>query len=54
MPLIYDKEFGELVNVCIDCEDGPCSTFNDRCMRCHDAALSRRCAVADRAGGGVL
>lgn len=39
MPLIYDEEIGVLVNVCIDCGSGPCSTFNDRCLRCHDAAM---------------
>lgn len=39
MPLIYDEEVGVFVNVCIDCGSGPCSTFNDRCTRCHEAAL---------------
>lgn len=39
MPLEYDEEIGELVNVCIDCGTGPCSTFNDRCLGCHEARL---------------
>lgn len=39
MPLEYDEETGELVNVCIDCGSGPASTFNDRCLRCHEAQL---------------
>lgn len=39
MPLQYDEEIGELVNVCIDCGTGPVCIFNDRCTSCHDAAM---------------
>lgn len=38
MPLHYDEETGEHINVCIDCGAGPCSTFTDRCTRCQNAA----------------
>lgn len=41
-PLEYDEATGELVNVCIDCGSGPCSTFNDRCLSCHEAHLLPR------------